>query len=248
MTRKAPKYIELYDILRKDIENGTYPPDSFLPTENELLELYQVSKTTIRHAVQLLREENLVEVRQGFGTRVLPSQNPPVPAPKFRAAGHQVSLAVTYDAPPDASVTNTKSVTDSVPASAECAKALGIREGDMVWRIQRIQRIDSKIFGYMVNYISMDLAPDLSVHGEITLHLYSHLEKLYGVRTQTSDEAVQPVIAGFKESQYLQVEAGTPLLMLSRTAKDPEGRPVEYCETVIRPDIFHLTIHTEYNT
>ena len=69
MTGKAPKYIELYDRIRKDIENGTYPPDSFLPTENELLELYQVSKTTIRHAVRLLREENLVEVRQGFGTQ-----------------------------------------------------------------------------------------------------------------------------------------------------------------------------------
>ena len=49
MTNK-PIYIIIYDKLKSAIKGGTYPPGSFLPTEQELETLYQVSRTTIRRA------------------------------------------------------------------------------------------------------------------------------------------------------------------------------------------------------
>ena len=53
MTNK-PIYIKIYDKIKSAIKGGTYPPGSFLPTEQELETLYQVSRTTIRKAVKLL--------------------------------------------------------------------------------------------------------------------------------------------------------------------------------------------------
>ena len=63
MTNK-PIYIIIYDKLKSAIKGGTYPPGSFLPTEQELETLYQVSRTTIRRAVKLLSDEGILSVRQ----------------------------------------------------------------------------------------------------------------------------------------------------------------------------------------
>lgn len=70
MTNK-PIYIKIYDKLKSAIKGGTYPPGSFLPTEQELETLYQVSRTTIRRAVKLLSDEGILSVRQGCGTMVM---------------------------------------------------------------------------------------------------------------------------------------------------------------------------------
>ena len=61
MTNK-PIYIKIYDKLKSAIKGGTYPPGSFLPTEQELETLYQVSRTTIRKAVKLLSDEGTGEM------------------------------------------------------------------------------------------------------------------------------------------------------------------------------------------
>ena len=67
MTNK-PTYIKIYDKIKSAIKGGTYPPGSFLPTEQEFETLYQVSRTTIRKAVKLLSDEGILSVRQGCGT------------------------------------------------------------------------------------------------------------------------------------------------------------------------------------
>ncbi|MFR7549033.1 MAG: winged helix-turn-helix domain-containing protein [Clostridium sp.] len=64
MTNK-PIYIIIYDKLKSAIKGGTYPPGSFLPTEQELETLYQVSRTTIRRAVKLLSDERYFKCAPG---------------------------------------------------------------------------------------------------------------------------------------------------------------------------------------
>lgn len=246
MKAKQPKYYETYELLRQEIASGIYPPGSFLPTENELVARHQVSKTTIRHAVKLLKDNALVEVRQGSGTRILAPPEKEISLPKYHTQGNAVTVSARYSGPKSEQVRNTRSVTDQVPASPACAEALSVPEGTLVWRMQRMQRVGSKVFGYMVNYLSAELFPDLSSRGEITVDLYGHLKRQYGIETASSDERVTPVTAGFMEAQYLDVPAGTPLLLLSRRVLSSDGKPVEYAETLVRPDRFTLLIHTDY--
>ena len=66
MDKNAPKYVSVYNAIKADILSSKYPTDSFLPPEtNELMEIYSVSRTTIRNAVNLLRDEHIVEVHRG---------------------------------------------------------------------------------------------------------------------------------------------------------------------------------------
>ena len=51
---KIPAYKKCYNKLKSDIDNNVYPIGSYLPTEDELGKMFSVSRTTVRHAIDLL--------------------------------------------------------------------------------------------------------------------------------------------------------------------------------------------------
>ena len=55
-----PPYRQIAAILRRRIESGQYPPDTRIPTESELVDAFEVARTTARRAIALLREEGLI--------------------------------------------------------------------------------------------------------------------------------------------------------------------------------------------
>lgn len=241
MSGKIPRYIEIFTDLRSAILDHRYLPDSFLPTENELMVQYHASKTTIRHAVRLLREQGIVDVKQGSGTRVIPYEQKTVTGKKYNLPDAETSIRVRYLTEGPGEVHNTKAVFDLIPAPAAAAKVLGVPAGSEIYRLQRLQLADGIPFGYMVNYLSPETFPDLPSKGELMTDLYGFLNTHFGIRVDHIEEVIDAIKAGFMESQFLQTEIGTPLLILKRKASG-KGNIVEYCETVMRPDIFQMTI------
>lgn len=71
MKRKHILYRDVVDKLKEDIMSGRYPIGSFLPTETELEATFNVSKITVRKAIELLAADEYVEKRSGRGTTVL---------------------------------------------------------------------------------------------------------------------------------------------------------------------------------
>ena len=55
-----PPYRQIAAILRRRIESGQYPPDTRIPTESELVDAFEVARTTARRAIAVLREEGLI--------------------------------------------------------------------------------------------------------------------------------------------------------------------------------------------
>ncbi|WP_087137883.1 FadR/GntR family transcriptional regulator [Elizabethkingia meningoseptica] len=60
--------------LQEDILNGKYAVGEKLPTEKELMEIYNVGRSTIREAIKLLSISNIISVKQGSGTYVNKNQ------------------------------------------------------------------------------------------------------------------------------------------------------------------------------
>ena len=69
--KKGPLYLSILEILKEKIIDGIYPLHSYLPTENELEEEFQVSKITIRKAIEILEQEGYVLKQSGRGTTVI---------------------------------------------------------------------------------------------------------------------------------------------------------------------------------
>ncbi len=63
-------YRQLADLLRRRITDGVYAPGQRLPSESALAQTYGLSPVTVRRAVTVLRTEGLIDVRQGYPSRV----------------------------------------------------------------------------------------------------------------------------------------------------------------------------------
>lgn len=75
----VPPYRQIAAILRRRITAGKYPPHSRIPTESELVEEFEVARSTARRAVEVLREERLIYTVPSRGSYV--GREPPEPAP-----------------------------------------------------------------------------------------------------------------------------------------------------------------------
>ncbi|MET4577153.1 GntR family transcriptional regulator [Ottowia thiooxydans] len=67
----APRYVQVADILSREIAAGQFPVGTLLPPEPQLCQRFAVSRHTVREAVRLLCEQGLLSRQQGVGTRVL---------------------------------------------------------------------------------------------------------------------------------------------------------------------------------
>ncbi len=69
-TGPVPPYRQIAEIIRKRIKSGEYPKNSRIPTESEMVETWEVARTTARRAIAVLREEGLVYTVPQRGTYV----------------------------------------------------------------------------------------------------------------------------------------------------------------------------------
>lgn len=97
MSQKESKtflYKKVYQDLKDRIQNGEYLRDALLPSEREIGETYQVDRTTVRKALQLLVDDGLVEKRAGKGTVVVwrPDQEQTQSRPVLRRSGGTAPL------------------------------------------------------------------------------------------------------------------------------------------------------------
>ncbi len=66
------KYLDLFTIIKEKIDNYEWPENETIPTERELAERYQTSRTTVRKAIEHLRQKGYLHSEHGRGTFVLP--------------------------------------------------------------------------------------------------------------------------------------------------------------------------------
>ncbi|WP_099469734.1 GntR family transcriptional regulator [Konateibacter massiliensis] len=67
---QQPKYRRIVDWVKSQVESGAINPGEKLNSENELAEMFQMSRQTVRHAISELEKEKIIERRQGSGTYI----------------------------------------------------------------------------------------------------------------------------------------------------------------------------------
>lgn len=124
---KLPAYMIMYNSLKEDIKKGVYPVGDLLPIEAELENLFSVSRTTVRRAMEILAREGFVEIKQGRGTMVLNF--------KTKQNLNQVT-SVTESLRRKGYSVRTKSMyIDTVYATFQLAEELKINQGDLLARV-----------------------------------------------------------------------------------------------------------------
>ncbi|MAF50203.1 MAG: GntR family transcriptional regulator [Rhodospirillaceae bacterium] len=132
-SKSSSRYVQLSDILIKEIAGGQYPIGSRLPTEHELCDQYNISRHTVREALRRLKELGLVSRRQGSGT-VVESLAPPATYVQSIQSledivqhAHEAKLSVI--------------TTETVEADQWLSQQLGCQWGDRWLRIEGVRRV-----------------------------------------------------------------------------------------------------------
>ncbi|GLB32528.1 GntR family transcriptional regulator [Lacrimispora amygdalina] len=230
---KVPAYMVVHDLIKMKIKDGTYPVSEFLPTEPELEKIYKVSRTTVRTAMEILKEEGLVEIRQGRGTIVLDSRaiqslNKVTSVTEcLRKRGFDVRTKSMY--------------IDIIYATEKLGKELHQALGTPIARIQRIQLINEKPIAIIKDYIPYVLVPNIEQFTNKFNGLYEFLEQQYHLEIQSAADKIFAKSADFAESEMLAVPPGTALLSIQRVCYRG-NEPILSDDICILGDQYELSI------
>ena len=137
----APLYIKLDKAIRESIEQGILSPDDYLPGERTLMQELGVSRKTVRHAFERLREDKVIDSAQGLGTFVTRKINYAIKNEK----GFSEVVSRLGGVPSTQWLLREK-----VRVSGDIARELGLADGTDVYQLKRLRFIDGMAVSIMV--------------------------------------------------------------------------------------------------
>jgi GntR family transcriptional regulator len=214
---------------------GSMPAGTPVPGERELAQRYGTSRTTIRQALAELVIEGRLLRRQGKGTFVAQ----PKVAQLLELAGYTGQMRA-HGLSPQTQILDT----GYRPADQELALLLGISPGGRVLRIRRLRLANGEPMAIDASYLPARRFPGLRRKVTAQSSLYETLASGYGVELAQAEETIETVLASPADARLLGVDAGLPLLLLTRHAFDVSGTPVEWSQAWYRGDRYKFRTRT----
>ena len=226
-------YAKIEEAIATEIAQGEYHPGDQLPTEDALLQRFQVSRITVRRAIQNLVNRGLLEIRRGLGTFVL---SPRIEAELTKLTGFVEDMNA-------AGRRATARVIDKgiVAASARVAEHLQLAKGTRVMQIKRVRLADGTPLSFDETWLPLSLGKRI-VHKDLRLHpIFTLLEEEYGVPLVEADYELEAVSATEAVADALEVKVGSPIFQIERTAMTTGNQPVDYEVLSYRGDLVRFT-------
>ncbi|MFA5693685.1 MAG: GntR family transcriptional regulator [Acholeplasmataceae bacterium] len=229
---KAPLYIQIRNHLKKRIDDGEWKEGSIIPPEMELKKEYDVSRVTIRKALEQLVDEKILTRKAGFGTTVSNNINSLSNFTLVQSFTNEMKEMGLPSKTINANLTIVK-------ADLILSSIFGIKEGDNLYHLTRLRGTTSPIL-YSDTYLLpiVEFPKDYFNEGS----LYSFLAK-NNIYFSHFEEIVSAVIAPKYIKNALEIhDENTPQLKRKRFAYDDKNRLIEYTET------FYNSESYEYRT
>lgn len=226
------KYDRIYQDLREKIESRVYPFQQFLPSEHQLVAIYDCSRNTVRRAIAALISEGYVQALHGKGVQVLYQ-----PRPKSQYALGRIESFQ------EASVRNGQQVHTQVvhfeelTVDARLAEELPFPVGTELYYLQRVRTMGGLSLIIDHNYFRCDVAVGLTpeiAQGSI----YAYLEEQLHVSIVTTMRMVTVERVTPLDEQYLDLGDMNCVAVVSNSTFNADGVLFEYTRSRHRPDHF----------
>ena len=231
-TSKIPLYEQVEKELRLLISHPDYLNGKLLPSEIELANQIDVSRSTIRQAISNLVSEGLLERKKGAGTKVVTGEIKGVGRKWHSFTREMQSMGIE--------VHNFELHVLWENASDQLAKFFNIKTGTKILKLEKVRGSKAGPFVYFISYFN----PKLNLKGSenFNLPLYTILKETCGCVASTSQEYIIAVNANDTLADKLGVERNTALLKRTREVFDINKIPIEYNIGYYRSDRFTYTI------
>jgi GntR family transcriptional regulator len=225
-----PKYYQLANILREKILAGEFLPMDAIPSERQLEEQYNLSRPTIRQAIDLLERQGYLYRVHGRGTFVSP--------PKLQKG--MLELTSFSEDMRNRGLEPGQRILDFgyVTPNTKIAHQLGLSSADVqVLRIKRLRYGNEEPVGLQDSYLALE-KNQLITREEIEEKgsIYAILQQKYGIYPTEADETLEVTLATPEEADLLQIPNGSPLLLNERTLWSQDRKAIEFVSILYRGD------------
>lgn len=229
---RTPLYLQLMNILIDMIENKLEENDRIL-SEREICEIYNVSRTTVRQAMDELEKEGYIYKIHGKGTFVSPKRmnQDLISFYSFTEEMNKIGRV------PTSQVTGF----EIVEAGDKISNIFKIDREELLYRISRIRKADEVHMMYETTYLPFNRFNGITKEQLEENPMYDVLIKDFNVNITSAEEYFMPVLTNKLESIYLDIKEGSPSLKIERFTYEKENL-IEYTVSVARGDRFKYRV------
>lgn len=233
-TKSPPLYQQVRELLRRQIESGQIPVGETLPTEIELTRTFNVSRSTVRNAIQDLANEGLLRAKPGVGTVVIRTR-----PEKKQSMLRGLTEDLRRQGISSKAFVLKAELAEPAPSIRD---QLQLLQGERVLHLARLRKIAATPFALLNSYVpeSVGIGPNEDFSGP----LYELIERSHHLHIIYGKDTISARAARAEEAEALGVQRGAPILCIRRTAFIEHDKPIEYVEAAIRSDLYeyHVTL------
>jgi len=229
-----PLYSQLKELIIRKIESGEYPENSKIPSEQELCEIYDISRPTVRQAISELtssgylykakgkgtfvaKAKSRVDVKNysGFTDSILDSPNP----------GHKNIISIDMI---DGAVH--KKLEDIFKAPSGYSQKAEFAE------IKYLSVQNNEVLSLNTSFLPLSLFPNIIEDIKAGKPSYDILKGKYPLLPARTKSSLEVIYTEQSDAQYLQVQPGQPLIKIENLLYSKSGQVVEYIVSKYRAD------------
>jgi GntR family transcriptional regulator len=231
-----PLHKQVYEALLAAIDDGRLPLRGKLPSERELVDLYAVSRITIRHAIRDLIQEGVVHSQPGKGLYVTE-----------RGGGFELQVLKSFTSIALANGHNPghRLIEASlIRAPLEISRPLFLAPGAEVVVLSRLRLLDNIPAVVQTDWIPAARVPGLLDldWGVVNRSLYEELRERYRIFPKRGQTTLSARLASEVEAHLLQLPSPAAVLTVDQIAFDDINRPVNMTALVHHPARYPLTL------
>ena len=216
----APKYIRIRDWLLDQILSAGLTRGDRLPSENELVRQFGVSRVTVRQALEALRTDGIIESHHGKGwflRRVRAVQN----LGRLQGFGEMLK-------PMGVRVRSEVLEFTECAAPEPVARAFGLQDGSNLVRIARLRLAGGRVMSYDLSYFPLDIGRRLREQDLAGQDIFVLLERALGIPLGFADVTIEIAPAEDDPAARLHIEPATPIFKMTRLTHDRRGFPIDF--------------------
>jgi DNA-binding GntR family transcriptional regulator len=225
----VPLYSQLKNLIIDKIEKGEYPEDSKIPSEQELCDLYNISRPTVRQAITELTNNGYLYKEKGKGTFVAPSKSR-IDIKNY--SGFTDSIL-------DSQVPGERNILSAdVMDSGEFKKLEEIFSvsSENFACVKYLTRNGSDVFSLNVSYIPLSYFPSIIEDIKQKKPSYDILRGKYPLIPVKTKSTLEVIFTDQSDAQHIQVQMGQALIKIENVLYSKSGQVVEYVVSKYRAD------------
>lgn len=224
-------YKDVINMLKIRINSDRTRIGDMFPAESQLAADYNVSRNTLRKALQALESEGLIERKHGSGTMI---KNKSLQFSAIQLDGFS-EIARKSGKTPSSQLIKF----ELQEASDEIASRLGLTSHEPVFYAKRLRIIDNIPIQLEETWLSALRFPDLTI-SHMRQSKFHYIEAICGVKIKGSYESLIPITPPAEIAKMLKVSPRDPILKLHTQAMDEDNNPIDY--SILYTNTFSLQV------